>query len=245
MATCSRCRQSFFLRRLNRRLAIPEYRAMIGYWPWLAVRVCDACAEGHDRDFLERLRLLGPQVLESDEPIAGRACLACGTTRSEASWRQVSKWIGADDRPVRRATFFLCSRHSQEVILDGMVVASNLAGRVSEVLADLPCAGSDLLERVEGWRPGRGAGPAGADAFSPGLTRQEATVAAEEFWGERPANLEARGAWLGPVRKDYRMRYRLDLARDSGGAPRETLTIVRTGPEEFVTYRTRSARPRT
>ena len=39
MATCSACRKSFFLKRLNRRLAVPEYRSMTGFWPWLPVRL--------------------------------------------------------------------------------------------------------------------------------------------------------------------------------------------------------------
>jgi len=38
MAVCHVCRKRYLLRPLNRRLAIPEYRAVIGFWPWVSIR---------------------------------------------------------------------------------------------------------------------------------------------------------------------------------------------------------------
>jgi len=240
MARCDVCKERFLLKGLNRRLAIPEYRAMVGIWPWIPVRVCDACLEAHERDFLDRLRLLAPQVLENDEPIVAPVCLACGAVESAGGWRDASKWLDAAGRPVRRARFHLCGRHAGAVYIDGIVVSPNLssAERLAEALDELPAAGADLLARVEGWRPGEAAGPAGATHFKPDLSRG-ATAAAEaiRFWQEAPAGLEAKAAWMGPVRKDYRMRYRLDLVRDFSDGRRESLILVRTGPDEWTTYR--------
>jgi len=244
MARCDACKERFLLKGLNRRLAIPEYRAMIGIWPWIPVRVCDACLEAHDRDFLERLRLLAPQVLENDEPIVGHVCLACGAVESADGWREASKWLDAAGRPVRRARFHLCGKHAGAVYIDGIVVSPNLssAERLAEALDELPAAGADLLERVEGWRPGEAAGPAGATHFKPDLSRDAAAAEAFRFWQEAPAGLEAKAAWMGPVRKDYRMRYRLDLVRDFSDGRRESLVVVRTTPDRFAVFRTETAR---
>ena len=250
MAHCDVCKKRSLGHGLNRRLAIPEYRAMIGIWPWIPVRVCDACLEAHDRDFLERLRLLAPQVLENDEPIVAPVCLACGAITSADGGREASKWLDAAGRPVRRARFHLCGKHAGAVYIDGIVVSPNLssAERLAEALDELPAAGADLLERVEGWRPGEAAGPAGARLggrrgrrathFKPDLSRDAAAEEAFRFWQEAPAGLEAKAAWMGPVRKDYRMRYRLDLVRDFSDGRRESLVVVRTAPEAFALYRT-------
>ena len=242
MARCDACKERFLLKGLNRRLAIPEYRAMVGIWPWIPLRVCDACLEAHERDFLDRLRLLAPQVLENDEPIVGHVCLACGAVESAGGWREASKWLDAAGRPVHRARFHLCGKHAGAVYIDGIVVSPNLssAERLAEALDELPAAGADLLERVEGWRPGEAAGPAGATHFKPALSR-DAAAAAFRFWQEAPAGLEAKAAWMGPVRKDYRMRYRLDLVRDFSDGRRESLILVRTGPAEWTTYRLSAA----
>ena len=260
MARCDVCKKRFLLKGLNRRLAIPEYRAMVGIWPWIPVRVCDACLEAHERDFLDRLRLLAPQVLENDEPIVGHVCLACGAVASSGGWREASKWLDAAGRPVRRARFHLCGKHAGAVYIDGIVVSPNFssAERLAEALDELPAAGADLLARVEGWRPGEAAGPAGARLggrsacgeisqsgrgrrathFKPDLSRDAAAAEAFRFWQEAPAGLEAKAAWMGPVRKDYRMRYRLDLVRDFSAGRRESLVVVRTAPEAFALYRT-------
>jgi len=244
MARCDACKERFLLKGLNRRLAIPEYRAMVGIWPWIPVRVCDACLEAHERDFLDRLRLLAPQVLENDEPIVAPVCLACGAVASSGGWHEASKWLDAAGRPVRRARFHLCGRHAGAVYIDGIVVSSNFssAERLAEALDELPAAGADLLERVEGWRPGEAAGPAGATHFKSDLSRDAAAAEAIRFWQEAPAGLEAKAAWMGPVRKDYRMRYRLDLVRNYSDGRRESLILVRTGPAEWTTY-TMSAIP--
>jgi hypothetical protein len=251
MATCAVCRKRSFLRPLHRRLAIPEYRAMTGFWPWLQVRVGPECVDAYDRDFLERLRLLAPQVLENDEPIVGRVCLACGRVDAAGPWRKASKWIDSCGRPVRRATFHLCREHAGAVYVEGIVVSSNLAGRMGEVLDELPAVPGDLLDRVEGWRPQAGwrlslasrlARPAGAETFADALTRQEAVALADRFWSET-GDLEARAAWLGPVRKDYGLRYRLDLARDLAAGRRDVLVVLRTAPDRFAAYRTHAARP--
>ena len=156
MAVCNICNQRFPVRGLKRLMAIPEYRSLIGFWPWTAVQVCDGCAAGHDRDFRERLGLLAPDVLENDEPVVGEVCLACGATESDDPWREAAKWVDAAGRPTRRARFRLCSRHADETYVDGLIVSSNLtdAARMAEVFEELPIAGGDLLARVEGWRPG-------------------------------------------------------------------------------------------
>jgi len=244
MAYCDVCKKRSLGRGLNRRLAIPEYRAMVGIWPWIPVRVCDACLEAHERDFLDRLRLLAPQVLENDEPIVAPVCLACGAVASPGGWGEASKWLDAAGRPVRRARLHLCGKHAGAVYIDGIVVSSNLtsAKRVSEVLDELPTAGADLLERVEGWRPGKGTGPAGARNFKPDLARDAAAAEAIRFWQDAPAGLEAKAAWMGPVRKDYRMRYRLDLVRDFSDGRRENLAVVRTAPDRFAVFQTETAR---
>jgi hypothetical protein len=39
------------------------------------------------------------------------------------------------------------------------------------------------------------------------------------------------------VRQDYKLRYRLDLARDFTDGRRETLVVLRTAPEALATYR--------
>ena len=250
MARCDACKERFLLKGLNRRLAIPEYRAMVGIWPWIPVRVCDRCLEAHERDFLDRLRLLAPQVLENDEPIVAPVCLACGAIESASGGREASKWLDAAGRPVRRARFHLCGKHAGAVYIDGILVPPNLssAERLAEALDELPAAGADLLARVEGWRPGEAAGPTGARLggrrgrrathFQPDLSRDVAAAEAFRFWQEAPAGLEAKAAWMGPVRKDYRMRYRLDLVRDYSDGRRESLVLVRTAPAEWTTYTT-------
>lgn len=243
MAVCHVCKKRYLVRRLNRRLAIPEYRAVIGFWPWLAVRVCDRCVEAHDRDFRERLALLAPDILENDEPVVRRACLACATVAADGPWTEGSKWVDAAGRPVRRARFYLCPRHADLAYVDGIIVSSNLtdARRLGTVLDELPTVGAAILERVEGWRPPQGKGPPGATDFTPGQTHAEAVDAALRFWQDAPDSLDARAAWMGPVRKDYRMRYRLDLVRDTAAGRRETMTVIRTALDRFTTYRTISA----
>ncbi len=236
MAICDVCKEKLRRKEELHRLAIPEYRAMTGVWAWVPVRVCPGCVEAYDRDFLERLRLLAPQVLENDEPITQRVCLACGSVESDAPFRQVSKWTDAEGEPVRRATFYLCSDHADAVYIEGVVVSSNLAGRAREVVTELPLAGDDLLERVEGWRPGSDAGPEGAEDYREDLSEADAADAVEAFWAARPEGLEAQAAWLGPVRKDYRMRYRLDVVRDVADR-RETRVVLRARPEAFAVYR--------
>jgi len=213
---------------------------MIGFWPWVEITVCSECAKAHDRDFLERLRLLAPDVFENDEPVVGEVCLACGTVEPGGPWTEASKWVDADGKPARRATFRLCPRHRGQVYIEGIVVGSNLgdAAAVREVLGELPTVGSDLLGRIEGWRPTDGNGPAGAEDFVADRTSDEAVEAALGFWQASPPELQAKAAWLGPVRKDYRMRYRLDLVRDGADGRRETFTVVRTSGDWFTTYRT-------
>ena len=239
MGVCIVCNTRFLLRGLNRRLAVPEYRAMTGFWPWLAVRVCDGCLLEYDRDFQERFRLLAPQVLENDEPIAENICLVCGTLESAGPWHEAGKWVGRDGAPARRARFRLCHKHRDFPYAEGIVIATNLGEekRLRAVLDELPAAGAKLLARVEGWQPDDGHGPPDALDFTAGGTRDEAADAALRFWQTLPEDLEARGAWLGPVRKDYRLRYRLDLVRDCGGGRRETLVVVRLGNDRFATYR--------
>jgi hypothetical protein len=247
MAVCAVCEKRHLFKGLNRRLAIPEYRAMTGFWPWAEVRVCDGCLEEYERSFMERLRLLAPQVMESDEPISRQVCLVCGTVESAGPWHEVSKWVNRQDRPARHTTFYLCQRHQDFPYADGIVVSSNLkdAGRMAEVLDELPSVGGDLLARVEGWRLEQGGGPAGARDFAAGKTRDEAARLALEFWRKEPEDLKAKAAWLGPVRRDYQLRYRLDLVRDCltggrqpGSGRRETLSILRTAVDHFILYRT-------
>jgi hypothetical protein len=208
------------------------------------VRVCPDCIAAYDRDFLERLRLLAPQVLENDEPVSARVCLACGRTGVRGPWRRASKWVDAAGRPVRRATFHLCRDHADAVYVDGIVVASNLAGRMGEVLAELPPVAGDLLERIEGWRPERGSGPAGTEGFRGNLSAAEAALEADDFWSAPPETLEARAAWLGPVRKDYGLRYRLDMVCDRRGGRRDGLVIVRTAPDRLAAYRYSTCLPK-
>jgi len=252
MAVCAVCAKRHLFQGMNRRLAIPEYRAMTGFWPWAETRVCDGCLEEYDRSFVERLRLLAPRVLENDEPISRQVCLVCGTVESAGPWHEVSKWVNRLDRPARHTSFYLCQRHSDFSYADGIVVSSNLkdAGRMAAVLDELPMVGGDLLARVEGWRPEDGRGPPGASDFAAGKTRDEAARLAIEFWQKEPEDLKARAAWLGPVRKDYRMRYRLDVVRDCltggrqpGSGRRETLLVLRTAVDRFILYRTTADAP--
>jgi hypothetical protein len=203
--------------------------------------VCGTCLAAHDRDFLERLRLLAPDVLENNEPIVGQVCLACGTLAADP-WAEASKWVDAAGRTTRRATFRLCGTHRGQAYIDGIVVASNLgtATALGAVLDELPAVGADLLRRVEGWTADKG--PDGAEDFTPDRTREQALAAALAFWQAAPDGLEAKGAWLGPIRKDYRMRYRLDLARDFPGGRRETRVVLRAASGSFTTYTYRSGK---
>jgi len=118
-------------------------------------------------------------------------------------------------------------------------VATNLAdaARMRSVLEELPAAAADLLDRVEAWRPGDGRGPPGACDVPDERPLAEAAETALAFWLAAPDGLEARGAWMGPVRRNYRLRYRLDLAADFADGRRETLAVVRLGPDRFATYR--------
>ena len=241
MAVCDICDTRYLFRPLNARLDIPEYRAMTGFWPWGKVRVCDACLADYDREFTERLRLLAPDVLENDEPVAEEVCLACGTIDSHGRWHLVSRWVGAENLPARRASAHLCHRHKDLPYVEGIVVSSNLLDveRMESVLGELPAAGGDLLARVEGWRVAQAtSGPPGAMDFTPGRKRDAVARFALEFWKAKPDGLDAKAAWLGPVRKDYRLRYRLDMVRDFATPQRETLSIVRIGRDLFATYRT-------
>lgn len=246
MAVCHVCRKRYLLRPLNRRLAIPEYRAVIGFWPWVPIRVCDQCVAAHDRNFKERLALLAPDVMENDEPVAQRVCLACAATESAGSWQEAAKWVDAAGHPARRAKFRLCRQHADLPYADGIVVSTNLADaqRLGAVLDELPTVGGEILERVEGWRPPAGRGPAGAIDFTPDQGHADAADATFRFWQEAPPGLDAKAAWLGPIRKDYRLRYRLDLVRDLIGGRRETLTVIRTASDRYTTYRTVAAAPR-
>jgi hypothetical protein len=239
MAVCGVCRKKKS-GRLGQRLAIPEYRAMTGYWPWVEIPVCEECAAAHDRDFRERLGLLAPQVLENDEPVVGRVCLACGAVDEDKAWPEASKWIDMAGRPTLRARFYLCEAHRDEAYIDGIVVSTNLAdtARMAAVMGELPTVTSEMLARVEGWRPEDGSVPPGSVDFMGGRTPAEALAAGMAFWQACPSGVLARAAWLGPVRRDYRLRYRLDLMRDYAGGRRETFTMVRTGPEKMATYRT-------
>lgn len=238
MAVCHSCGTRYLFKGLNERLAIPEYRSMIGLWPWLSVRVCDACLSDHDRDFMERLRLLAPDVLENNEPIVEPVCLACGTLDPRGAWHQVSKWVNHSNRPVRRATFHLCHPHRNLPYIEGVIVSSNLTDlkQMQSVLNELPAVSGDFLQRVEGWRPDGGTGPAGVKNVALRITRDEAAERAMAFWQGAEEGLEAKAAWLGPVRKDYRMRYRMDLMADYTSHNREVLVIIRIGIDEFVAY---------
>ena len=64
MPACDVCKARKASKDLAPRLAIPEYRVLIGYWPWVQVEVCAVRLEAHDRDFLERLRLLARRAGE-------------------------------------------------------------------------------------------------------------------------------------------------------------------------------------
>jgi len=246
MAVCDICKERQGLKRLHRRLAIPEYRSMIGFWPWIHIKVCDTCVAGHDRDFRERLALLAPDVFENDEPIVRQVCLACGTAETNVAWHQHSKWLDAAGRPTRRATFYLCGEHADLPYVDGIVVGTNLTSRsrMAEVLEELPVVGPALIKRVERWDPQGDRGPAGAADFAAGRGPDDTLADAMRFWQDSPHGLEAKAAWLGPVRRDYRMRYRLDLVRDFDDGRRETFVAIRTAAEEFVTYRTVGEAPR-
>ncbi len=246
MAVCDVCKGRLGLKRLHRRLAIPEYRSMIGFWPWIHIKVCDDCVTGHDRDFRERLALLAPDVFENDEPIVRKVCLACGAAEADVAWHPQSKWTDAAGRPARRATFYLCGDHADLPYVDGIVVGTNLVSRsrMAEVLEELPVVGPDLVKRVERWDPEQDHGPAGAADFAAERGSDEVLDDAMQFWEGTPEGLEARAAWLGPVRRDYRMRYRLDLVRDFDDGRREAFVVIRTGPEAFTTYRTAGQAPR-
>ena len=246
MAVCYVCKKRYLLRSLNRRLAIPEYRAVIGFWPWVPVRVCDQCVTAHDRSFKERLALLALDVMENDEPVARRVCLACAATDSDGPWQEASKWVDAAGHPARRAKFHLCRAHADLAYADGIVVSTNLTDtrRMGAVLDELPIVGGEILERVEGWRPPDGRGPAGTLDFTADRRHAEAVEAALRFWLDAPPDLDAKAAWLGPIRKDYRLRYRLDLVRDRVGGRREMLTVIRTASDRYTTYRTIVAVPR-
>ena len=239
MAECDICKRESPRGRLHRRLQLPEYRSMIGFWPWLSVRVCDACVTGHDRNVRERVLLLASDVVENDEPIVRRVCAACGQAETDVAWRRVSKWLDADGAPTRRCRFYLCGEHADVPYAEGVVVASNLTGRgrMAALVDELPTVSPAIIERAEGWQVGAGGGPPEAEDFTPNRTPDQATDAALAWWEGAPEGLEAKGAWLGPVRRDYKMRYRLDLARDFADGRRETLVILRTGPETLATYR--------
>ncbi|MBM4017285.1 MAG: hypothetical protein FJ288_03000 [Planctomycetes bacterium] len=245
MAVCDVCEKRFLFRRLNRRLDIPEYRMMTGFWPWIEVRVCDGCLEAYDREFTERLRLLAPQVIENDEPIAQEVCLACGSVDSPGPWHVGSRWVDAAGKPARAATFCLCDRHRDLPYVEGVVIATNLKGEAQfkAVLDELPAATGHLLQRVEGWRPEAGQGPPAGRDFAGNRHEDEIAPAILKFWQAAPGDLEAKGAWFGPVRKDYRLRYRLDLVRDYTTGVRESLIVVRTARDRFATYRVTGRAP--
>ena len=246
MSACDVCRKRAGKRKLHHRLAIPEYRSMIGFWPWVTLQVCDQCLAAHDRDFRERVALLAPSIIEDDEPVVRQVCLACGAAETDTAWHEASKWVDAHGKPVRRARFYLCGEHAGRAYVDGIIVSSALADgeHMAEVLGELPAAGADLIKRVERWDPAARQGPEGALDFAAGRNRRETLAGTMRFWTESPAGLEAKAAWMGPIRRDYRLRYRLDLVRDTADGRRETFTVIRTGPEEFATYRTAAAAPK-
>jgi hypothetical protein len=239
MPECDVCKQQVPKGRLHQRLQVPEYRSMIGFWPWIFLRVCDNCVTAHDRNLRERVHLLARDVVENDEPIVRRVCVVCGEAETDVAWHEASKWVDAAGRPVRRCTFYLCGEHAGAVYAEGIVVASNLAGReaMARLVDELPTVSPSIVQRAERWTPGAGQGPPEAQAFAPHVSCDEAVDAAVAWWGESPEGLEAKGAWLGPVRRDYKLRYRLDLARDFADGRRETLVVLRTGPEALATYR--------
>ncbi|MFO8014251.1 MAG: hypothetical protein R6X20_13205 [Phycisphaerae bacterium] len=239
MAECDICKTDVPRGRLHRRLQIPEYRSMIGFWPWVVIRVCDQCVTAHDRNLRQRVHLLARDVVENDEPIVRRVCVACGEAETDVAWHQASKWLDAGGRPVRRCTFYLCGDHAGAVYAEGIVVSSNLTGRgpMARLVDELPTVSPSIVERTERWNPGAGGGPPEADGFTPDRSRDAAVAAALAWWLEAPDGLEAKAAWLGPMRQDYKMRYRLDLARDFADGRRETLVVLRTGPEALATYR--------
>ena len=239
MAECDICKTEVPRGRLHRRLQVPEYRSMIGFWPWVFIRVCDDCVTAHDRNLRERVHLLARDVVENDEPVVRRMCVACGEAETDVAWHQASKWLDAGGRPVRRCTFYLCGDHAGAVYAEGIVVSSNLAGRepLARLVDEVPTVSPSIVERAERWNPGAGGRPPEAEDFTPGRSRQETTEAALAWWLDAPDGLEAKAAWLGPVRQDYKMRYRLDLARDFADGRRQTLVVLRTGPETFATYR--------
>jgi hypothetical protein len=240
MSVCDVCKKRFVLKRLKPRLAIPEYRAMIGFWPWVALEVCDDCAPRHDRNFAERLKLLAPDVIENDEPIVRPVCLACAAVETDGAWHEAAKWVDPNGRPVRRSRFSLCEAHRGAVYADGIVISSNLAGAeaLRSVLDELPAVTEALVARAAGWSLTRDDGPAGAADLRANRTQEETLADAAAFWQASPDGLEAKAAWLGPVRKDYRMRYRLDLVRDYAAGRRESLIVIRTSPTRFTTFRT-------
>ena len=240
MAVCEVCHERYLFKPLNRRLDIPEFRSMTGVWPWLAVRVCDGCLEHYDREFMERVRLLASDVLEKEEPIVEHVCMACGSVDAAAKWVVASRWVDGHDLPTRRARFSLCGHHQDLPFVEGIVVSTNLGTlkQMKDLLNELPAVTGDLLARIEHWRPEDEKGPPGVLDFVPARTRDEAAQFALDYWKAPADGLEAKAGWLGPIRKDYKMRYRLDLVRDYKSDRRETLTIVRTGNDRFATYRT-------
>ena len=240
MARCEVCGAEVRRGSLTARPALPEYRSMIGFWPWLDRQVCPACRPRHDRDLKERILLLAPEVIENDEPIVRRVCVACGAAEEDAdAWHQAAKWLDAEGRPVRRCTFYLCGEHARTPYAEGVVVSSNLdePGAMAALVAELPAISPVIVARAEGWTPGTDAGPPDGADFTPDLSEAEAAEAALRWWRGTAEGLEARGAWLGPVRRDYRLRYRLDLARDFPDGRRETLVVLRTAPDRLATYR--------
>ncbi|MDK1030508.1 MAG: hypothetical protein QGD94_00715 [Planctomycetia bacterium] len=244
MARCDICAEGGFGKRMHFRLAIPERRAMTGFWPWLRRRVCVKCLAQYDRRFLQRLKLLAPDVIADDEPVTQRVCLCCGTVKSVGRWREASKWVDGEGRPTRRARFSLCSSCSKKIYFDDIIVSSNLVDTraMEELLEELPRAGAELLKRVEGWSPDDAeSSAAGAEDFRTGLSLSETCRRAFDFWSGDSGRVAAKAAILGPRRRDYKLHYRLDLLRDMGEeekAPkREQLCIVRTADEMFASYR--------
>jgi len=239
MPQCNVCRRNTPQVRLHERLALPEYRSMIGFWPWITVRVCDGCVAAHDRNLRERVHLLARDVVENDEPIVRRVCVACGQADPDADWHEAAKWIDAAGAPTRRCRFYLCGAHARVPYAEGIVVSSNLTGPepMAALVDELPTVSPSIVARAEGWHIGSGQGPAEAEAFAPDRSRNEALEAALAWWEASPDGLDAKSASLGPVRRDYKMRYRLDLVRDFDDGRRNTLAILRTSPEAFATYR--------
>jgi len=165
--------------------------------------------------------------------------VACGRAEAGDDFREAAKWLDATGAPTRRCRFYLCGDHAHVPYAEGIVVSSNLTGRepMAALVDELPTVSPSIVERAEGWRLGEGQGPADAEDFTPQRSRDETLDAALAWWQETPEGLEAKGAALGPVRRDYKMRYRLDLARDFEDGRRITLAVLRTDPETFATYR--------